>query len=104
MTTSKTVIVIGAGICGLSSAIWLRRAGCDVTLIDREGPGAGASYGNAGLLAQWAIIPVNTPDIWTTAPRYLLSRKSPLFMQWSYFPRLHSFQASRHVRFPSRAH
>jgi D-amino-acid dehydrogenase len=88
MTDQKTIIVIGAGICGLSSAIWLRRAGHTVTLIDRDYPGAGASYGNAGLLAQWAMIPVNTPGILTSAPRYLLSRNEPLFLQWRYFPRL----------------
>lgn len=82
------VVVVGAGICGLSSAIWLRRAGHEVTLVDKDGPGAGASYGNAGLLAQWAIIPVNTPGLATTGLKYLLNPNEPLFMQWSYLPRL----------------
>jgi D-amino-acid dehydrogenase len=88
MANPKHIIVIGAGICGLSSAIWLRRAGHDVTLIDREGPAAGASYGNAGLLAQWAMIPVNTPGIAKSGLKYMMDRNAPLFMQWSYFPRL----------------
>jgi len=82
------VIVIGAGICGLSSAIWLRRAGHTVTLIDREGPGAGASFGNAGLLAQWAVVPVNTPDLPATALKYMLNPRSPFYMQWSALPQL----------------
>ncbi len=82
------IIVIGAGICGLSSAIWLRRAGHEVTLIDRDAPGAGASYGNAGLLAQWAIVPVNTPDLPVTALKYLLNPRAPLFLQWLAVPRL----------------
>ncbi len=82
------IIVIGAGICGVSSAIWLRRAGHDVTLIDRDHPGAGASYGNAGLLANWAVVPVNTSDLPRTALKYLLDPKSPLFMQWSALPRM----------------
>ena len=86
MSRPLNIIVIGAGICGLSSAIWLRRAGHDVTLIDREYPGAGASYGNAGLLAGWAVIPVNTPDLPKTALKYLTNPKSPLFMQWSALP------------------
>ena len=88
MSDPMKIVVIGAGICGLSSAIWLRRAGHDVTLIDREGPAAGASYGNAGLLAQWAMIPVNTPGIAKTGLKYMLDRNAPLFMQWSYLPRM----------------
>lgn len=88
MTKPLNIIVIGAGICGLSSAIWLRRAGHDVTLIDRDHPGAGASYGNAGLLAGWAMIPVNTPDLPKTALKYLANPKSPLFLQWSALPRM----------------
>lgn len=82
------VIVVGAGICGLSAAIWLRRAGHAVTLIDRDHPGAGASFGNAGLLAQWAVAPVNTPDLPKTALKYLANPRSPLFLQWGALPRL----------------
>ena len=88
MSHPKKIIVIGAGICGLSTAIWLRRAGHAVTLIDRDGPGAGASFGNAGLLAQWAMVPVNTPDLLSTALKYMVDPQSPLFLQWSYLPRL----------------
>ena len=82
------IIVIGAGICGLSAAIWLRRAGHTVTLIDKDHPGAGASYGNAGLLAQWAIVPMNTPDLRKTAFKYLTSADSPLFFQRNASPAL----------------
>lgn len=86
MEHPKKIIVIGAGINGLSSAIWLRRAGHDVTLLDKDGPGAGASFGNAGLLAQWAMIPVNTPQLPKQALKYLLNPKSPFFLQYSYLP------------------
>lgn len=88
MNRPLNIVVIGAGICGLSSAIWLRRAGHDVTLIDRDHPGAGTSYGNAGLLAGWAMIPVNTPGLPKTALKYLVNPKSPLFLQWSALPRM----------------
>lgn len=88
MTTPQKIIVIGAGIVGVSTAIWLRRAGHEVMLLDKEGPGAGASHGNAGLLAQWAVVPVNTPGLMKTGLKYLINPKSPLFMQWSYFPKL----------------
>ncbi len=88
MTKPQKIIVIGAGINGVCAAIWLRRAGHEVTLIDKHGPGAGASFGNAGLLAQWAIIPVNTPGLMKTGLKYLMDPKSPLFLQWASLPRL----------------
>lgn len=88
MTGPERIVVIGAGINGLSAAIWLRRAGHDVTLIDRDSPGAGASFGNAGLLAQWGVVPVNAPGLVGTALKYLANPRSPLFMQWGQLPRM----------------
>ena len=85
---SKPVVVIGAGICGTSCALWLRRSGHEVLLLDKSEPGMGASYGNAGLLAQWALIPVNEPSIWKNIPRYLIDPMGPLFVKWRYLPQL----------------
>lgn len=83
-------IVVGAGITGVSSAEWLRRDGWDVTLIDRVLPGnpEQTSFGNAGLIARGAILPVSTPGLWAKAPGMLLDPNSPLFLRWSYLPRL----------------
>ena len=44
----KPVIVIGAGICGISTAIWLQRSNFEVVLLDKTEPGMGASYGMLG--------------------------------------------------------
>lgn len=85
---ADTVCVIGAGIVGVSTAIWLQRAGRHVTLIDRGEPGEGTSYGNAGVLASPGIVPVTTPGLLKKAPGMLLDPDSPLFMRWSYLPRL----------------
>lgn len=82
------IIVIGAGIVGVSTALWLQRAGRRVILMDRGKPGMGASYGNAGLIAQWAVVPVNTPSLWKDAPKYLLNPKAPLFLKWSHLPKM----------------
>ncbi|MDX7950814.1 FAD-dependent oxidoreductase [Lichenihabitans sp. Uapishka_5] len=44
------VVVIGAGIAGLSTALFLARAGADVLVLDRAEPNSLASGGNAGSL------------------------------------------------------
>jgi D-amino-acid dehydrogenase len=85
---NKSIVVVGAGIVGVSTALWLQKQGEEVILIDSSQPGTGASFGNAGLLAQWAMVPVNVPELWKSAPKYLLNKSSPVFMRWSYFPKL----------------
>lgn len=85
------IAVIGAGIVGVSTAIWLQRAGARVTLIDREGPASGTSYGNAGVLAAASVVPVTTPGLLRKAPGLLLNPSKPLFLRWSYLPRLLPF-------------
>ena len=55
------VAVVGAGIVGVSTAIWLQREGHQVTLIDRVGPAAGTSHGNAGVLAAGSVVPIPVP-------------------------------------------
>jgi len=86
----KSVIVVGAGITGVSAAEWLRRDGWTVTVIDRidAGDPEQTSFGNAGLIARGAIIPVSTPGLWAKAPGMLLDPDSPLFLKWSYLPKL----------------
>ncbi|MBL4600113.1 MAG: FAD-binding oxidoreductase [Rhizobiaceae bacterium] len=86
--TRKKVAIIGAGIIGVSTAIWLQRDGHDVVLIDLEGPAAGASFGNGGVLAASAVIPVNEPGMLKHAPGMLMRADSPLFLRWSYLPKL----------------
>ncbi|GGG73942.1 dehydrogenase [Salipiger pallidus] len=86
--TRKTVAVIGAGIVGVSTAIWLQRAGHDVILIDRDGPAAGTSHGNGGVLAACSVVPVTTPGLWRKAPGMLLDPNQPLFLKWPYLPKL----------------
>ena len=84
----KTVAVIGAGIVGVSAAIWLLRDGHKVILIDREGPAAGASHGNGGVLASCSVVPVTVPGLLRKAPGMLFSPDQPLFLKWGYLPKL----------------
>lgn len=85
---AKTVVVIGAGIVGVSTAIWLQRDGHKVILLDRAGPAEGTSYGNGGVLASCSIVPVTVPGLIRKAPRMLFDPKQPLFLRWGYLPKL----------------
>ena len=87
----KRIVVAGAGIVGVSTAVWLQRAGHDVVLVDREGPASGTSHGNAGVLAAAAIVPVAVPGLIRKAPMMLLDRDSPLFVRLGHLPRLLPF-------------
>ena len=78
----KHVLIAGAGIVGVSSAIWLQRAGCRVTIVDRTGPASGTSHGNAGVLAAGAVVPVTVPGLMRKAPSMLFTPSSPLFLRW----------------------
>ena len=84
----KTVAVVGAGIVGVSTAISLQREGHDVVLIDKAGPAEGTSYGNAGILASCAMVPVTGPGLIKKAPRMALDPNQPLFVKWGYLPRM----------------
>lgn len=78
------VIVIGAGVIGLSAALMAQARGLSVTVIDREGPAAGASAGNAGAFAFTDILPLASPGILRKAPRWLLDPLGPLSVPPAY--------------------
>lgn len=75
---STDILIVGAGVIGLTAALRLSDEGRSVTLVDPEAPGSGASYGNAGTIADYAVMPVGTPDVLRDLPRLLLDRHSPL--------------------------
>lgn len=80
--------VIGAGVIGMTIALRLAHAGHDVVLIDPESPGSGASYGNAGTIADYAVMPVGTPGVLKNLPSLLFDRNSPLAIRHAALPSL----------------
>ena len=85
---STDVLVIGAGVIGLACAFRLARAGQRVLLIDRDEPGLGASFGNAGHIATEQVFPLASPEVLRGAARYLLDSESPLRIQPSYLTKI----------------
>jgi glycine/D-amino acid oxidase-like deaminating enzyme len=80
------VVVIGAGIVGTCCALWLRRQGFRVTLVDRNEPGSGCSAGNAGMFQTGSVMPLATPGILRRVPRMLLDPNGPLVIRWKHLP------------------
>ena len=88
MSRSRHVTVVGAGIVGVSCALYLQRDGHSVTVLDPAGPGEGASKSNAGFLSSGSCVPTSTPGILWRVPKMLLDPLAPLAIRWTYLPRL----------------
>jgi D-amino-acid dehydrogenase len=106
LNANTRIAVIGAGIVGCSCALWLQQKGFAVTLIDPDEPGAGTSSGNAGTIASYGCIPINSPTIFKRLPSLLTSAQSPLSLNLGYVLSHPGWmiQFLRHCRAPQVAH
>jgi len=84
--SSVRVAVIGAGIVGSCIALTLRKRGAAVTLIDREGPASGCSFGNSGAISVSSIAPLAMPGVLASVPKMLVDPDSPLHLRLGYLP------------------
>ncbi|KWF14993.1 amino acid dehydrogenase [Burkholderia cenocepacia] len=76
------VIVLGAGVIGVTTAWHLREAGCDVTVIERAADVAQAtSLGNAGVIAPGYVTPWAAPGMPGKILKYLFKPASPLIFR-----------------------
>lgn len=85
-TESPSIVVLGAGVAGLSAALYLQRSGQQVLLIDAQPPASGTSYGNAGLISKDTAVPIALPGMMAKVPRWLTDREGPLRLSPSYLP------------------
>ncbi len=87
------VIVLGAGIIGVSTALQLARRGKSVVLVDRRGPGEETSFGNAGLIQREGVVPYGFPQQFGMILRYAMNRQIDAHYHWSAIPSVTSFLA-----------
>ncbi|WP_415277953.1 FAD-dependent oxidoreductase [Candidatus Pelagibacter sp. Uisw_094] len=89
MEKNLKIGIVGAGIQGISNALFLQKKGFKVTIFDRDEPGSpAASYGNAGHFSPYASVPINRPDVLSDVPAMLLSSTGPLALKWNYVPKM----------------
>ncbi len=89
MEKNLKIGIVGAGIQGISNALFLQKKGFSVTIFDRDEPGSpAASYGNACHFSPYASVPINRPDVLTDVPAMLLSSTGPLALKWNYVPKM----------------
>lgn len=74
-------VIIGGGIIGLSSALYLRRSGWDVTVLDKGDFSDNCSYGNAGYVCPSHFVPMAAPGIVKQGFKWMLDAESPFYVK-----------------------
>jgi glycine/D-amino acid oxidase-like deaminating enzyme len=82
----RCVLVIGAGVVGLSVALQLQRRQFDVVVVDELPPGDGSSYGNSGFLVADTAMPTSLPGTLKKVPGWLMDPAGPVSISLSYLP------------------
>ncbi len=77
----KKVVIVGAGIVGLSTAYYLSKSGVNVTIIDSTDGKDNCSYGNAGYVSPSHFVPLASPGIISQGLKWMLNSKSPFYIK-----------------------
>ncbi|HEY8383064.1 MAG TPA: FAD-dependent oxidoreductase [Microvirga sp.] len=85
------VVVVGAGIVGVSIALHLQKRGRQVLLVDKRKPGLETSFGNAGLIQREGVYPYGFPHDFGALLRYALNNTTDAHYHFSAIPRIAPF-------------
>jgi D-amino-acid dehydrogenase len=85
--SDSRILVIGAGVAGLSTALYLQRSGRQVTVLDPLPPASGTSFGNAGMISADPAVPIALPGMLRKVPGWLTDPLGPLAVSPGYFPK-----------------
>lgn len=83
----RPVVIVGAGVVGMSIALWLQQRGRDVVVLDPRAPGTACSAGNSGGFGIGLVAPIAMPSLLPALPRMLLHPDEPLFLSARTLPR-----------------
>ncbi|KXH84955.1 NAD(P)/FAD-dependent oxidoreductase [Chryseobacterium kwangjuense] len=81
MQNKGKIIVIGAGIAGLSSAFYLHRNGWEVEILEQNDLTNNCSYGNAGMIVPSHFTPLAAPGVVAQGIRWMFDSKSPFYVR-----------------------
>lgn len=85
---STDVLILGAGMVGVSAALHLQKRGRSVVLVDRNGVANETSYGNAGLIQVEGVVPYPFPrDPWKVA-KYAFNMLPEANLHWTALPKI----------------
>ena len=102
---SQDVLIVGGGVIGLCCGWYLSRAGCTVTIVDRDPSRKEAcSDENAGMVVPSHFIPLAAPGVISQGLKWMLNSKSPFYMRprldpalWSWCWKFFRHANARHV-------
>jgi D-amino-acid dehydrogenase len=77
MSAGGRVVVVGGGVVGACCAYYLAKVGCHVTVLDRDGFGAGCSHANCGYVCPSHVLPLAAPGAVRSTLKTLFRRNSP---------------------------
>jgi D-amino-acid dehydrogenase len=86
--TSDKAIIIGGGVIGAFVAYYLHEKGWNITLIEKEKFGHGASFGNSGVISPSHLFPLNTPGMVPKMVKDIFKKDSPLVISARFDPDL----------------
>lgn len=90
-TVKGDVLIIGAGIVGLSTAYYLLESGWKVTVLEKGDARASCSIGNAGMIVPSHFTPLAAPGIVAQGIRWMFNKRSPFYLKPSLSPDLLSW-------------
>lgn len=94
--SEKSILIIGGGVIGLSTAYYCARRGHRVTLLDRHPERRdGCSFGNAGMVVPSHFVPLAAPGMVALGLKWMWNPESPFYIK----PRLNAELLSWAYRF-----
>ena len=79
---SKNILIIGAGVIGLSTAYYLAKRGCRVSVLERNpAKRDGCSFGNAGMIVPSHFVPLAAPGMVAMGLKWMWNPESPFYVK-----------------------